>query len=144
MKTEGQVQDVWRLRDIIHRKESNTWGDEGFGDQMEKTVQFGQVTFDASLVHLKEIMFNRQLAVHKNYGITPFGSHHNLRRKETEAQRCQVTYLVKVTYLGRGRDNFIPRNFGSRAHIRNLKPRREKSWAWRCDWKVIHTWIEVH
>lgn len=38
VKTEGQVQDVWRLRDIIHQKESNTWEDEGFGDQMEKTV----------------------------------------------------------------------------------------------------------
>lgn len=30
VKTEGQVQDVWRLSDIIHRKESNTWEDEGF------------------------------------------------------------------------------------------------------------------
>lgn len=73
MKGEGQAQDVWGLQGCHPPKGKELMGDEeGFGGQIEKAVGYlGQVTFNMSLGHLKEMRFNRQLAVCNNDGNNP-------------------------------------------------------------------------
>ena len=86
-------------------------------------VRFGQVTFAMSLGHQKKMMFNKQLAVHNTNDNSIWAS----RQSQGEEKRGteMSSNLPKVTQPLRGRGGFIQRHSGSRAHMKDVKLRRE-------------------
>lgn len=91
-KTEGQSRGFGDISSSIHHKERNTRGTKVLTDRWRRRwIRFGQVTFAVPPGHLKEMICNNHLLCLIIMATTLFGPHYNLRRKETEAQRDQVT-----------------------------------------------------
>lgn len=87
------------LSDIIRQRKGTHGETKVLKDRWRRQfVRLGLAICDMSLGHLKERTFNRQSAVYNSSDNTQFSSHYNLRRKETETQRCQATYPSSQSY----------------------------------------------